>query len=289
MDIYICEVVSVSDKDSGGRIQARVMPVDRHKKDSELPYAFPLLPKMMHVLPKVNESVIIITMGNARSQRFYIGPIISQPQFMEHDDFVAGATTLLKGGIKNPETSLNNVAESIGAMPQEDDIALIGRKNSDIILSDSDIKVRCGSRVTRDGKVYFNTECPSFIKLKYYEKPLDTKKLEHDKTQSVATVVADKIALLSPNGDGGVRITNNGEVVDDKEMERILEGMHMLPYGDELVKFLTLFLKMFKSHTHKYDNLPPCPDSESLLFGRAYGDNGKDIANKILSKDIGIN
>ena len=56
-----------------------------------------------------------------------------------------------------------------------------------------------------------------------------------------------------------------------RAMKRIIQDAHALPYGDELVKFLTMFLQMFKSHTHKYANLPPCPDDASKKLDMKYG------------------
>ena len=288
MGLYISNVISIDDSKDGERIQARVRPLDNKIPDHKLPYAFPLLPKAIHVKPKVDEDVlIIIDDAHPTGQRYYIGPIISQYQNMEHDNFACGATTLLKGGVRNSEESVNNIANAIGALPDNDDVAFLGRRNSDIIMSDTDLKVRCGSRITKNGQVYFNTECPSFIKLKYHEEPLQC---GNDKVERTATIVANKILLTSPKGDNGVNIeSDNGELITDKELTKMIEKIHYLPYGDELVKFLVKFLEMFKSHTHVYHGTEPCPDAASGIFDMAYGSTEESIKKKILSKHIGIN
>ena len=46
-------VVSNNDEYDGFRIKVRIYGEDDERSDGELPLAFPLLPKMMHILPKV--------------------------------------------------------------------------------------------------------------------------------------------------------------------------------------------------------------------------------------------
>ena len=45
-------------------------------------------------------------------------------------------------------------------------------------------------------------------------------------------------------------------------------------YNFDASWFLLLFLQMFKSHTHKYSNLPPCPDEASENLERTFGSTG---------------
>ena len=87
--IKICPVIDIFDETDGERIKVRMSPEDDRKNDNELPYAFPLLPKLLHIKPKIGEAVLIILTdaGNGDSIRYYIGPIISQPQYMEKDNF----------------------------------------------------------------------------------------------------------------------------------------------------------------------------------------------------------
>lgn len=295
MEAYITEVVSIDDKAGGKRIKARVMPYDRTLSDSDIPYAFPALPKLIHVLPKVGEAVIILCDENGKGQRFYIGPIISQDQFMDKDYFAMGATNLLKGGLnQNPSYVVDNDRGALGAMAKDEDVAIYGRKDADVIIKDEEVHIRSGARLTKEGKVSFNRESPSFVKLKYHEEPLSqeksSKKNSHKKTRSTALVVADKIILASPSGDEGVNITNNGELVTDTEMVKMIERIHMLPYGDVLADFLYMFLKMFKEHTHKYHNMPTSPiEPAHAAFDAKYGSTLEAIEEKLLSKDIGIN
>lgn len=311
--IHIGTVVSIYDEFDGKRIKARILPQDNKLSDSELPFAFPLLPKTIHLLPKVGEAVAILFENDdvKNGQRFYIGPIISQPQYM-YQDMAFGATALLNGGAKKKDTPVSNEVKTIGAFPKDDEIAICGRKNSDIILSDDDIRIRCGAHLVNEldkEDIIFNKEAPAYIKLKYYNTPLSKSSVnysnaidkildnnvdnilesENSNAHSTATIVADKINLISTNGDPCVNISDVNEGISDEEMIKVINEAHNLPYGDVLVRFLYLLVKMFKSHTHKYDNLPPCPDSESAKFDLAFGLSENEYEKKLLSKNIKIN
>ena len=309
---YIGYVSAITDDYHAERIKV-VLPQDKGKSLSQVPYAFPLLPKMLHVKPKVGEAVLVFIPndGQLNAQRFYIGPIISQPQDMLYDDFATmSATKFLNGGLAVPQNSVDNIPLSAGIMPEYDEIAVIGRKNSEVIISDDDIRLRCGVRVTsnnrpeitlngrsRQGELsdsYVRT-APAFLKLKYNEEPIkiEAKPGEinpHTTTLSTATLVADKINLISPNGDGHFFLPGNGDAIDDKKMKEILENAHKLPYGDVLCDFLSLFLKMYMNHTHAYPGFPPLnADEDSINFWEKYNPEKNMLEDKLLSKDISIN
>ena len=170
--------------------------------------------------------------------------------------------------------------------PKTEDIAIYGRKDTDIILSDDDIRIRSGARLYDESTptlVNFNKRSPSFIKLKYYPNEL------LNGVKSTATIVADKINLISPQGLPFFNVTDTNEGISDEEMKKIIEKAHKLPYGDELIEFLCYFLKMFKSHTHKYHNMPPCPDSNSKIFDSLYDGTQQNLEKSLLSDNVKIN
>lgn len=255
----ICEVISVDDNVGGDRIKVRLLPEDRGLSDSDLPYVFPLLPKLIHVKPKVGEAVFVLCadINNPQTNRRYIGPIISQMQFSEKCDYDYNANTLLSSGVKEPEKSIYEKKDSKGAFPEDNDIALIGRKYSDVILSDNDLKIRCGGRKLTNGKindVSFNNEDPAYILLKYPEN-------KHNNSRSSVNIVADDINILSHKSLNKYNLTDNNDLITDEELNKITESAHELPYGDKLVDFLKIFVTAFKKHTHPYAGLPPCTDS----------------------------
>lgn len=276
MALYIAEVKNVYDEADGERIKVRLLPKDG-RRDAYTD-AFPLLPKMLHVKPKVGESVIVLTLEseNQYSQCFYIGPIISQPQNMNYDSHYTSAGRLLNGTYLNPLKAPSINPRTRGSYADDDEIAVYGRRDTDIILGDKDLRIRCGARkfdMDNSGFSY-NLKNPAYIKLKEHDSVIN-RIGDNDSTTSVS-IVADEVNLLSHNGNGAADIlaNQNGEIEDsddERAMKRIIQDAHAVPYGDELVNFLTMFLQMFKSHTHKYANLPPCPDDASKKLDMKYG------------------
>ena len=325
--IYIGEVVDIEDPQGGDRIKVRLLPEDKLKSIEDIDFAFPLLPKQFHVKPKVGESVFVICAvdGIKATQRYYIGPIISQPQDMYYDDAEYGATKLLKHGLGKPKQNIQQSGEAKGALAKDDEIALYSRQNSDIILSNNDIRIRCGARLldpqlgnqTGDN-IFFNKQNPSFIKLKYHTTPLENKlQPKTPDSFTTATIVADEIALLSNKSKDPM--LSNGELYDEQEqisdenLQKIINEAHVLPYGDVLVDFLMGFLQMFKAHTHQYHGQAPFEDdfakSFDAKFGRGtrsqessdYNQNANNVKienvnstfrglyDKLLSKNVRIN
>jgi hypothetical protein len=256
--------------------------------------------------------VFLADEGKEDGIRYYLGPIISQPQFMYKDSFELGATTLIGVNGKRPSPSMSNNSECDGVLPKDDEVALLGRKNSDIILGDNDLRIRCGVKKVNDNNtqiITFNKQNPSFIKLKTHDTVINS----IDNSMSSATIVADEINLLSNHGTPYFDVYNTDEQITDEVMKEIVDKAHLLPYGDTLIEFLLLFLQMFKSHTHKYNNLPPCPDTASENLQRVFGSTGgihkndnyklvggvaeeeivsktfSGLADKLLSKHIKIN
>jgi hypothetical protein len=302
---YIGKVESLSDEFDGERIKARIKNVD--DRYTELPYAFPLLPKTLHVKPKIGEAVIIFCVNdNPQLQRFYLGPIISQYQEMYQDNYELGALRLL-GRSGDPDMAVSNIPKANGAFATDEDIAIYGRKNSDIILGDSDVRIRCGAHLTdnRDTTdIAFNKTNPSFIKLKYHETPISVNKKEWrantwqaqsatETVESSVNLVGQEINLISIDGDPYINTSysdvssfsdkNKGnEGLSDDELKKFIENAHPMVYGDRLIEFLHTLITAFNNHTHKYSQLPPVQDS-------SYTALQKYNLNDFLSKNIRIN
>ena len=183
----------------GQRVRAELF-TDKTTKVSDIPWAFPLLPKSVQVIPKVGEAVFVINDGTQKSQRYYIGPIISQPQYNTYckkDD----ATSLLDGHLTLPIERISNVADTWGSFPNTEDIAMVGRGAEDVTLKfdentkASEVDLRAGIRMepTNDtnpnmrGNVIFNGTDPAYIQIKY-KKGLVTG--EGKEANSVVNVVA---------------------------------------------------------------------------------------------------
>jgi hypothetical protein len=280
----ICQVISVYDNTDGDRIKVRISPVDNNKTDDELPYALPLLPKMLHIKPKVGEWVIIILTetDNSLSTRHYVGPIISQPQYTEEDSDALNALSLYKGAHKEPDRAPSTKPDSRGAFAKDEDIAIYGRKKNDIIMTNDDIRIRSGVRMRDTGSkddIIFNRSDPAYIHLKH----TDGKRGEgNDQYRSTATIVADKINLIGNQSNEPFKTNDTEHLINDTEMQKIIDMAHELPYGDVLVSFLKMFVKAFAEHVHPYPGLPPCQTTDYLNV-LSY-----DL-DKILSDSVRIN
>ena len=283
VNVKIGEVESILDDTDGARIKVRLLPDDRGKSIDDIPYALPLMPKLFHVIPKVGELVLIFlgVSGEGLSTRHYVGPIISQPQHMDYDEPLS-ALSLYPGSHKEPEVAPSTNANSHGAFAKENDIAIYGRGKSDVIMTDDDIRIRCGSRVKDSSdceKIIFNRLDPAFIQLKH----TDIKQGEaNDEFRSTATVVADKINLISHLSNEPFKTNDKDKLITEEEMLKIIAKAHELPYGDILVDFLKLFVKAFAEHVHPYPGLPPC-QTDNYIKTVSYD------MDKILSNNIKIN
>ena len=265
------QVESIEDELDGGRIKVRLTE-DKDKPLSKLPYAFPINPKVFHCTPKVGEAVFVITseLGNSESQRYYLGPIVSQMQENANAPYNYGAgasTSLLQGAIVEPHQPLSEFPSTDGSFPDKTDVAVVGRKSEDIILKDNEIDLRCGIRKTAlgdenknlIGDVLFNGDNPAYIQMKHNGNNLDVK-------------------LVHPNSKEGDK-TN--PLLHDTDMEKLMSQLHQLPYGDILVEILKKMCNAIILHTHAMNGLPPC-----------VGDSVKDVINinfnELLSNHVRI-
>lgn len=290
MGLFIGTVVSLFDENGGDRIKVRTLD-DKNRSEDEVDYAFPLLPKMFSVKPKIGESVLVLTKGeDSRTQRFYIGPIISQPQRMYKDYSYTSASSLLKGGRGDKLVSIERFPDANDALPEEDETYISGRKNSDVIISDNDIRIRCGCKILDNNAVnksealYYNQNSPTFIKLNFYEKPIYTE--DKKEINGSINVVSDYINILSNNGSPYFNLSNRGsKQISDEVLKEIIDKAHPVPWGDSLVYFLQTFVNAFLQHTHNYNNLRPVEDINIINLQKAV----TTLENDILSKHIRIN
>lgn len=262
-----CKVISIDDDTDADRIKVRLSPEDNSKTDDELDYAFPLLPKMLHVKPKVGEAVIVIlaVANDGNSQRYYIGPVISQDHRLYNDPFFGGADAFLRGSFKKFDVAPRMDPQQNGILPDDSDVMVRGRKNTDIQIKDNDIRIKAGVKVVDESNEYkmaFNTANPAYVKVKYHSSPLD------GNTKSTAAVVGDKIALISNNSPEYYNTTDRQDLLTDEEWNRIIQSAYRLPYGEKLVDFLKVFVNAFLQHTHNFAMLPPNPFYTSELSAK---------------------
>lgn len=284
--IRLCEVLSVEDDKAGLRIKVRLDPEDGNIKYVEdLPYVFPLLPKILHVNPKVGECVMVIlsTQGQPSGNRWFIGPLTSQQYLLNFDPFKFSSRSLLSGRqiatpLPNPsQNPLNN-----GTVPEREDVAIQGRQNADIILKENELRIRCGFKKNTMSKpqdaLIYNDVDSSYIQMRY--KKLKDKK--GNNFSSVINIVSDRINLLTHDSINNYELLEPKNLITDETLMNIIDTAHPLPFGDELINFLKQFIKIFQEHTHPFPMDPPCLKSpeRSVL--------SQDLT-KMLSQGIRIN
>jgi hypothetical protein len=288
-NVHIATVIDIDDTNDSGRICAIIKGKDdsaKHRLDNARTkeeiasikneiYALPLLPKYLNVFPKKNEIVFIFIQDDNKpyGERFWVGPIISQPQYLRIDDTVKNKSNLKYGGVAAPSPAPSTIPEANGVYPRKNEIAFQGRDNADLIF-------RSGEAILRAGK-YKNeipkeTNIPVFNPKQAYFKlanNVSVKKNSDNSTTkgSVATMVADKLLLLTYDGrqnhfdeykltDGSNKDPNIGYEITEKTLLEVLEKAEPAVYGNVLVSFMKLIKEFASNHTHPYSGLPPVRD-----------------------------
>lgn len=248
-------VISVNDDAHAGRV---IVHIEQDNTNSG-EYAFPLLPKYLQAPVAEGDRVFVITeeLSNNESQRFYIGPIVSQPQDFESPKWEK-TTAALKGSEGKLSVSIDNFANTMGAFPNGNETALIGKKSEDIILKDEEIDIRCGIRGVAtnepelEGKrVIFNSVNPAYIQLK-----LNSNK------ESFVNIVADHINIISHKGkdtsvNGFPSITDSNELIKKDDLSTLTSKLHPVPYADILIEKLNALKNALQTHEHNWVNRPP--------------------------------
>ena len=272
------EVENTYSKDGydGLRIRAELEGKDRARDINDIPWAFPLLPKVFQSIPKVGEGVFIFMEEDKggdkhSSQRYFLGPIISQPQYFT-DCSKEKSTSLFQIRQHKPIEKISNVDDTRGSFPKSEDVAVIGRGREDITLKydnttkTSEVDLRAGirgeatnsSNPNMIGNIIFNDQDPAYIQLKY-KQGLAT----HEKNQanSIVNIVANRINIMS-NKDNEIahNLNDKNTLVAESKMDEIMDKLHPVPKGDKLVTLLKLIKGAIMHHVHPWAGMEQCGD-----------------------------
>jgi hypothetical protein len=304
-------VADNKDPYGGGRIKVRLME-DSGKDIGELLWCQSLLPKHIHIVPKVDELCLVFSATGifaGDSDRFYIGPVISQIDKLEKEDSKA-ASAFMKAGMIDVRSNPYEVENADGIYPETsngytefgENFGILGRDNTDIITRRGEVWIRVntyrnGSGNESNRKVF--SKNVGYLKLKNHESteyytpqyirrdPLNPQ--GNGKTISfntTATLVANEINLISssPDAKKTFNTNDNHDMILDSDMKDILEKAHRLPYGDVLIEFLQAFKNAFINHSHTgIVNLKPVAGGDGMQEFLKF-----DLAD-ILSNNIRIN
>ena len=251
--IYYGEVINIVDPTDGGRIQVKILSLDNLTANPDLPWCYPLLPKFFHVYPQVGEyvRVFIEDVKYPERSRYWEGPVISQPQKIGFDSiYTALSTTNM--GLTNPEPAVSTYPEADGVYPLIDDIAIVGRVNTDVILRINEVQIRAGKH--ENGNVLkLNTLNPATIDMNFEQVQNNTNYYSNTIIQS------DKIAILSHTGDPQFKAAR----LTPQDRTNIFTEGHPIPRGDVLVEALEIIRTALVNHIHGYSNLPA--DATSVI------------------------
>jgi hypothetical protein len=260
---YYGKVVSNEDNLGANRIKARITGIDDSVTRDNIPFAFPMVQKFLHVIPKVGESVLVFIpdVKNPNIDRMYMGPIISQPQLLFKDSELFSSKSALDSGVKEPQPAPFTIPENRGVYPDVKDIALQGRDNTDIRLKEKEVLIRAGQfeSDTPKGEIpKFNKVNPSYIQIKH--DAILKRGTQNTETEigGAINVVSNKINLLThKNGSPRFALNDQNNMISDEELQRIVKDAHPLVYGDNLIEFLKVLINAFVNHVHAYPGMKP--------------------------------
>ena len=302
--MYIGQVRAIDEEYASNRVKVYIHELDfkksgysaenPKKKKAELPWATPLLPLHLNIVPKVGEWVKVLLRDpkNGEVGREYIGPIIPQ-----NGKYLREAKGLdFQKGMKDSNIPFDKSIKFIptakdGLYPKEDDIAIQGRDNTDIIFKSSEVLIRA-HKFRTDSPEQKNIINPAYLNIrtlsdvgseleksqidasKGYEK-ISRATTKNNQTRTDINLVSNKIYLIGRDSNSSLI----KPYYTKEEEEKIEEKLHPLVYGDVLLRFMDVLYKWIKGHTHDYANKPQNPDDQSFKDLKDWFDKEKKYLN----------
>lgn len=269
-NIYWGEVISIDDSTDGGRIQVRLPDLDNKILNENLPWSYPMLPKFFHLYPKVGEVVRVFIEDTEFPQRsrFWMGSVISQLQKINFDTIYTALSTT-NVNLTTPEKAISTYPDAKGVFPTKNDVAILGRDNTDVVLRIGEVEIRAGKHEI-DNVYKLNKVNPASHKMTF--------EVTGETTISTSMVMADRIALISHDGIPKYKAAE----LDQEDRNNVFDTAHPLGRGDVIVDALELLRMAIVQHVHAYPKLPA--DKSGVMI-----DLEKVDFNQILQKNIVIN
>jgi len=267
--MYDAEVISIDDVLDGGRIKVRIPELDKDASNADLPYSYPLLPKIFHFYPKIGECVRVLVENKATPQtgRLWVGSVFSQLSKINFESKYTALSTTGKG-VSTPDIAPSTITEANGVFPKLDTIAILGRNNADLQFRNQEVELRVGQHEI-DNPLKRNIKNTGSILMSYHG----------DDTPYTSTIIrSDKIALISHNGNPKIKSTD----LTNTDIDDIFNICHPTVRGDVLVKIMDVFRQAIIGHIHGYSNISA--DKNDII-----NDLEKLNLESLLQKNIVIN
>jgi hypothetical protein len=243
-NIYYGEVISIDDPNQGGRIRVKIPDFDNKTGNDQLPFAYPILPKFFWIIPQVGEvvRVFIEDVRYPQRGRHWMGSIISQPQKIAYDGYFTALSTSNVATI-NTEANPDSYPDAIGVFPDVQDVALLGRKNTDVLLKDKQIQIRVGKHKI-DNILSLNKENPAFIQMDFIQ-------VDKNTTQSSVVTMANKIAFITHEGDPKLKAYD----LSATDLQSVFNKTHPLGRADLIVEAFEVMRNAMLQHIHGYSGI----------------------------------
>lgn len=313
--IWPAIVRSVDDSAGYNRIKAEIVQLndngqiisgrDRFKSLQETPPALPLLPEFMHVRPKVGECVLIILENpvDPKSNRYYIGPFISQQTKLSSESFQDSYRAMynrntFNGNQINTGISTKNDQDAGELFAKQDEVAFQGRENGDLVFGKDFVKLRTGifeSQSFRENKRY-----PCQIEMKIVNQPIDSQErgvfnnvpglFNEFENFSQINVNSTNINLIAQDGNFRNQKRINNELKYNPRLSdygKLAMSLQPAVLGDDLVEVLYNIINFLFTHFH----LPQNPAKPTNQYGIEL-DKLRSIlplSQKILSRKVRLN
>lgn len=257
--------------------------IDDEDDKNYMVWCEPFLPRMFNVVPQIGETVKIILMDakNPYIEREWIGPIISQPEKIKKDPHFFTSLAGKVGGLLKLGRSIKTISESEGIYPGPNDVAILGRENSDIQLKANEVLIRAGQHVL-DNPLKLNEINPAYINMRVL-KPSDLKEnTENDVTKKElnltenrtdTVIMSNKIFLIGRDSNSKVI----KPILTKEDHISLEDNLHPMVYGDVLYDFMVILREWIKSHKHSGGGVAYTPPSK---------DNGTDKLEEWFTKNL---
>lgn len=267
----VCRIINIDESGEikGGR--------DKDTPDEKLPLCFPLVPEFLHVRPIVGEMVLLIleNPNDNSAPRYWVGPIVSSKLKLRNQTYAEAIKMFDHTDFFTNRKVKNKPAVSL-AFPSQNDIAIQGREDADLILRPREVYLTAGK--FKPNSFELNEPSPCFLQLK--------QTIHENKELSQANLSSVNINIYSPYGkfrkESESKFENNLDLDKFGDLAKIL---HPAVFGDELIKVLDLIIKVLYLHVHTPQQAAiSIPELEQL---KSYTISGR--LQELISNHIRIN